>query len=101
MRAIRSAYRACGRNADREERLWQRQEELWEREMQRWDAERQAWAKREEYLINQIAGLQALVMRRVALLDVHASPRRRLIDAQEDIFCHAGALVHKSAERGA
>ena len=36
--------------------------------MERWDAERQAWAKREEYLINQIAGLQALVVRRVVLL---------------------------------
>lgn len=57
----------CGRNAEREERLWRRQEQLWEREMDQWDAERQAWAKREAFLLNQIAGLQALVVSSMAM----------------------------------
>ena len=51
------------RNIDREERLWQRQERMWDREMERWDEERQAWSKREQFLLNQISGLQALVVR--------------------------------------
>jgi hypothetical protein len=57
----------ASRNAEREERLWRRQEQLWEREMDHWDAERQAWAKREEFLLNQIAGLQALVVSSTAV----------------------------------
>lgn len=59
---IRWAVFPLDRNIDREERLWQRQERMWDREMERWDEERLAWSKREQLLLNQISGLQALVV---------------------------------------
>ena len=41
---------------------------MWDREMERWDEERLAWSKREQFLLNQISGLQALVVSIFGLL---------------------------------
>ena len=76
---------------------------MWDREMERWDEERQAWSKREQFLLNQISGLQALVV------SMHSSNIRASMlsdSADTDGFQHVKGLplaieqVHLSREQG-